>query len=187
MIPRLDRRRTGMTVGDALIILSLLSLIFAVVYPRIRRAAYERRVDAAVFDIETLEAAARSHFEREGTWPGESPAGMMPAELVGALSEDFTFEWEHYTLDWNLWATVRTPEANSEDGAFEDEEDLDDLAVEEVDSETAYGVVPTIHPLAGITIHSNEQALLAMLMERYGPEFSFVQEGSWTLILEAAR
>ncbi len=181
-----DPRRAGIAMSDALVFLSLVSLIFAIVYPRIRRVAYEQRVDAAISNIETLGAAARRHFEQEGAWPAEAPSGMIPAELVGDLPDGFSFEWEHYTVDWNLWKTVRTSEAILEEDPSEDDEDLDEEPVQDEDPEPASESITTIHPLAGITIYSDEQALLAMLLERYGADLSFVRDGSWTLILEEA-
>ncbi len=192
MRDRVDPRRAGIAVSDALVFLSLLSLIFAIVYPRIRRVAYEQRVDAAVHNIETLSAAVRSHFEEEGSWPAEAPSGMIPAELVGDLPDGFSFEWEHYTVDWNLWETVRAPDVVPEEEVPEEDEDedeyldRDEMPPEELEPEAAPPPVLTVHPLAGITIYSDEQALLAMLLERYGEDLSFVRDGSWTLILEGA-
>lgn len=188
----LDSPRAGVTVSDALVFLSLVSLIFAIVYPRIRRVAYEQRVDAAVYNIETLSDAARSHFEAEGSWPAEAPSGMIPAELVGDLPDGFSFEWEHYTVDWNLWETVRAPDVVPEEDEDEDEYedeylDRDEMPPEGLELEAAPPPVFTVHPLAGITIYSDEQALLAMLLEQYGADLSFVRDGSWTLILEGAR
>ena len=188
MTDRVDPRRAGMAVSDALVFLSLLSLIFAIVYPRARRVAYEQRVDAAVHNIETLSAAVRSHLEEEGSWPAEAPSGMIPAELVGDLPDGFSFEWEHYTVDWNLWETVRAPDVVPEEEMPDEDEylDRDEMPPEELEPEAAPPPVLTVHPLAGITIYSDEQALLAMLLERYGADLSFVRDGSWTLILEGA-
>ena len=174
-----------MVVGDVLLVLSLLCLALAVIYPRIQRGAYEDRVNAAVSDVEAVKASAHRHLEREGTWPAESPSGRIPAELVGTLPTDFTPVSAHYTMDWNLWETVRIhppPDDAQPDG----NPDPEGAAPVEIEVEGPDQRGSMLQPLAGITIHSDEEGLLAALLQRYGQELSFVREGSWTLILEDA-
>lgn len=174
-----------MVVGDVLIVLSLLCLALAVIYPRIRRGAYQDRVAAAVSDVEAVRTSAHRHLEREGAWPAESPPGRIPAELVGTLPTDFTPISAHYTMDWNLWETVHMPQSPAH---AEPDGNLDPGATASVDGvvEGSEQRASMLRPLAGITVHSDEEALLAALLQRYGRELSFVREGSWTLILEDA-
>ena len=185
MNQRPDPRRAGIAVGDVLIVLSLVCFVFAVLYPRLRRAAYEDRIDAAASAVEAVRASAQSHLESEGTWPAESPVGTIPAELVGRLPQDFSPVSDTYTMDWNLWQTVRPPPP-----AEADQTDYDPdmgaaapVARVEVRPEDA---VSQLSPLAGITVYSDEEGILAALLERYGQTRSFIRDGSWTLILEGA-
>ena len=185
MNQRPDSRRAGVAVGDVLVVLSLLCLVFAVTYPRLRRAAYDDRVDAAVAAVEAVRASAQSHFEREGTWPAESPLGTIPAELVDRLPQDFTPVSEEYTMDWNLWHTVSPPPPVEVDQTDFDPDLAATAPVERVVVRPEEPV-SRLHPLAGIMVHSDDEALLASLLQRYGQTLSFVRDGSWTLILENA-
>ena len=182
---RSDSNRAGVATGDILVILSLLSLLLAVIYPTVKRAAFHRSLDGTIAAVDALRIAAEANLAETGAWPADAPVEMVPAELAGRLPAEFTFVTELFTLDWELWETVREPEAAPE---FEVEDVAPirgrtnlDIQVPDV-SPVATATVST---LAGITLRSADEPLLASLLERFGDRRSFVGPGTWTLILIA--
>jgi hypothetical protein len=174
-------------MGDILAILSLLSLVLAVIYPSVKRAAFDRRLDGAIAAVDALRMAAEANLAETGAWPAEAPVEMVPAELAGRLPADFTFVTEFFTLDWELWETVREPEAAPgpeiampEAVPIRGRTNLDIQVPDISPLSTA-----TVSTLAGITLRSADEPLLASLLERFGHRRSFVGPGTWTLILIA--
>lgn len=175
------RDRRGVTVGDALVVLALLSLAFAVAYPRVTSAVFGQVVDAAVYDVETVRGAAIAYHQETGTWPAEAPPGTIPAELIPALPDGFSPTWSEYTLDWSLWELVelRGDEPEAEAPNFTPVPGVrppEPPALEEPER-------PVVHRMAGISLATERPELLAALLARFGEENSFVHGSVWTLIL----
>jgi type II secretory pathway pseudopilin PulG len=179
-----DRHRAGVTPGDVLVVLSLLSLMLAIIYPRFGRTVFERRISAIVFEVEALRSAAQRHFEDSGEWPAEALPGVTPTELSDEPADEFSMLGEGVTLDWNVWEAVRDPDPVVEEQIPDEENpNLESLAQPPLEGDDRPRPGPTIHPFAAITVHSGEASILAALFERYGGAVSFLHDGSWTLIL----
>jgi hypothetical protein len=164
------------------VVLSLLCLALAVLYPRHERAAFEGRVALAVADVDAMRAAARAYRTRAGAWPPDVPPGMIPDGLRSEAPSEGRPGQAGYLVDWNLWETVRR--APPVEAVPRDAPDPDSVtAGPATEAPPAPAASPFGH-LPGITVHAEEEALLAALLERYGPSHSFIREGSWTLILE---
>ena len=182
MMSTVSGNRRGVAASDALVVLSLLSLAFAVVYPMIAAAVRQQEVDAAVADVETLRGSALAYFQENGTWPADAPAGTVPAELAPSLPPDFALEWGTYTVDWALWETVREAVPDSAEDVLGSVSPTAGTPPPEVIAEPT-PQEPTTAFLAGISLYTDDELLLAALLRRYGPELSFVHGSVWTLVL----
>lgn len=168
--------RRGVVVGDVLLVLSVLALIFALAYPRIRRTAARERVEQATADVEAVVGAAERFLAEEGRWPGMAEVGVAPPELAPYLPDGVAFTRDGYQLDFQVWETARevppvelpfTPPV----GQLTQEPDTSGLR-----PTTLYG------SLASVTVRSADLGLLAGLSEHFGGARSFVHADRWTLV-----
>lgn len=175
-----SRRKAWLTPGTALLVLACVAVVLAVASPWLRREAFTEHVDQTVSVIDSVRSAAERYREREGRWPGDSPAGMTPTELSDLLPDDVSFVAPTYRLDWNRWTTVtKIDVSQSLPGS-----DAEPEAAPTPDSPT--GPAYSFGVLAGITVHSADEGLLAALLDRYGRTASFVRDSSWTVVLTPA-
>ena len=93
-----------------LVFLSILTLGFALLYPRMQERAFGQQLEEAVSAIETLREAASAFRSQNREWPAPSPTGETPPELVSALPAEYRLAMEGYTLEWNRWEIVDLPE-----------------------------------------------------------------------------
>lgn len=185
-------RRVG--PEDALIGLSLLSMVFAALLPTYRARAFDRLVEDVTRDVEALRAAATVQREANGRWPPTSERGRIPLGVSGAFSGDTTLSRDDYALQWRLWDRVEyvpaPPRPATTIVVDEDEEPVDptqaasgDLPPDSVGPQR----MPVVRNMAGVVVHSANESLLAELLERYGTDVSFARDSSWTLIVEPTR
>ena len=179
--------RRGVTSGDVLLALASVALVAAIAYPRTERALLWRTVAAAQADVETVRAAAAAYRAEAGGFPAPAEAGAVPAELDGRLPPGFSFLAGSYTLEWDRWETVglaaqaqpaEQPVMEAPPGDFEPALPPPADSVREVQ-------VP-VETLGAVTVHAQDERVLAALLERYGASHSFVRERSWTLVLPPA-
>ena len=166
---RQDSQRSGATIGDMLVFLSILTLGFALLYPRMQERAFDQLLQEAVSAVDTLRAAASVFLDQNREWPAPSPAGDTPTELISALPAEYGLAMEGYALEWNRWEIVDRPEVASQGASPRD-------------------TVPTrvttlFRTRGGVTVYSGNSALLAGLLEHYGTRLSFVRDTTWTLVV----
>lgn len=176
-LSRKDAQRSGASVGDMLVLLSILSLGFALVYPQLRQRAFEQHLEAAVSAVETLRVASSAFVDQNSEWPAPSPAGVEPPELATALPPEYRLAMEGYTLEWNRWETVDRIEV-----ALPPEPGQPSVLDSPQDS------VPTqtqivFRTMGGVTVYSSDSSLLAGLLANYGPRLSWVRDTTWTLVV----
>ena len=160
-----------------LVLLSILTLAFALLYPRLQERAFEQKLSSAVSAIETLRAASSAFEKQDRDWPAPSPPGTTPPELISAFSAEYQLGAEGYTLEWNRWETVDRPRV-----ALPPEPTVpspsDSLASSVPSSPTM-----RFRTMGGVTVYSGNSALLAGLLEHYGTRLSFVRDTIWTLMI----
>lgn len=174
---RKNRQRSGASIGDMLVFLSILTLGFALVYPQLQQRAFEQQLQGAVSAVETLRAASSAFMNRTLEWPAPSPAGVAPSELASVLPPEFSLPRDGYTLAWNRWEIVdRTGVAVPPETAQLSQGDLPRDSVL-TRTEIAF------RTRGGLTIYSGNSALLAGLLGHFGTRLSFVRDTTWTLVV----
>ena len=101
--PRAQRRRGGFTLTEVIVVAAVVSILARIALPNVQEAITRARAAAALGDVQVVRTAAANYYARTNQWPGETPAGVVPSELVDELPEGFTFERELYQLDWEHW------------------------------------------------------------------------------------
>ena len=172
-----DSQRSGASVGDILVLLSILTLGLVLVYPRLQERAFEQQLDGAVSAIETLRAASSAFLNQNRDWPGSSPAGVTPPELVSALPPEYRLAVEGYALEWNRWEIIDRPEIVLPPEP--EELSQQDLPGDGVPA----GPTASFRAMGGLTVYSGNSALLAGLLKHYGTSLSFVRDTTWTLVI----
>lgn len=177
-----DRR--GITTGDGLLALSVVALLLAAAYPRIERAAMRERADAIAREANTVLEAARRHHDARGEWPRGAELGVVPEDLVTFLPPGFAFEHRGDHLKWDRWERVETPAPDSAPALVP--EFPENAPPPEVAVDSVAVVRPTVISLGGLTVRSDDPRVLAVLLETFGHERSFVRGATWTLVVPPA-
>ncbi len=163
-------------MGNTLLVVAVLALLAAVIWPRLADRAFAMRVDEVVADVERLRAAVTEVREETGTWPPSGPAEAL-APGVAPEDDDATTASSAW-ITWRRLDSVEIP-APSTGVADSVPEALDDVGQE----------LPTPAPVfyhrGAISVRSQDPALLGVLLHRY--RGSFVHDQVWTLILPSVR
>lgn len=167
--------RRGMVVGDALLVLSVVALVFALAYPRIRRTALREHMEQATADVQAVVEAAERFYSEEGRWPALAEAGTAPPELAPYLQEGVGFARADYQLEFQVWETAK--EVSAVEPPFSP-------PLGQVEEPDTTGLLPpTLYgSLASVTVRSANPGILASLMDHFGGARSFLHAGRWTLV-----
>lgn len=173
--------RDGFTVAGVVLVLSMACFVAALVWPVVVRGDFEDRVEEVSGAVVAAREAMRAHREAEGRWPAPTDPGQVTVELDRYLPPGSELEGEGWRLRVRGWQTLEPPAARPP------------VAVP-VDPATPPGEPPTeaeppsasVVPLAGLSVHSPEPALLAALLAEFGTARSFVRDTVWTLVLPRA-
>ncbi len=96
----MSRRRHGFTIIElmmVMIVMGLLASLAVLKYVDLRHRARAAQVAA---DLESVRLAAYGAWYEHNAWPSEAGPGLVPADLVPYLPQNFSFAKPEYTLDW---------------------------------------------------------------------------------------
>jgi hypothetical protein len=167
-----------MVVGDALLVLATLALVFALAYPRIRRTAMRDHIAQAVADVEAVVDAAARFRAEQGTWPPASESGTVPPPLAPYLPAGFSFTTSTFSLEMDVWETAREappPELPPPPPTGQDAPPPP--SADETPPSTVFGA------MGGITVRADDPRILAGLMDHFAGGRAFLHRGGWTLII----
>jgi hypothetical protein len=166
----------GATVADVSVLLAVLALISALLYPTWSARAFRERVASAIADVDALGAAARTTRDLQGRWPTAAAPGDAPPELSGLAGPEGPFSRPGYALAWTTWEVVDSVEAPPDPGP--------PPAPGDAPRATAGPrMLPITRAVGAVGVHSREEALLAELLGHYGTDVSFVVDSVWLLVL----
>jgi hypothetical protein len=171
----LARDIRGAAVADFLLVLAVVGLGAALLYPTWSARALRERIADTIADVDALVAAAQSSRQVQGRWPTPAPPGEPPPELsAGSLAE--LFSRPAYTLGWAAWEVVDSVEAPREEDPQPAPDDLPPASVRP-------RLQPIVRTVGAVTVHTREEALIAGLLDHYGDGMSFVLDTLWMLVL----
>jgi len=181
------RSRAGFATGDVLIVLSILSVGAAMVYPRLQERRFRERLDEVMAHVEAVRTGAMEYFTDQRGWPAPAEPGRVPSELASLLPPGFAFTNSGYTFEWRRWETVQAPP----DAGLAELPDVPELPElpellnvgEPVVDTTPSTRPPTIRTIAALTVHAGDDAILVELLDFYGSRASFVRDTTWTLMM----
>jgi type II secretory pathway pseudopilin PulG len=90
---------------ELMVVLTIISMVLTVVAPSYQRIQRKARMAAVVNDFRVYSAVFMSHAHETGSWPAETPAGIVPTEIKSneLKGENWTrvtpmggkFDWEY--------------------------------------------------------------------------------------------
>jgi hypothetical protein len=166
-----DRR--GATFADLLVFVATLSLAAALLYPAWSARGFRERVATAVADVEAVSTAARRALQESGRWPEAAAPGVAPPELAILSGEGDVFSRADYRVGWTSWNVVDSVEVPPPPPMPGD-------TPPEI---LARVMAPVSRSVGGVSVHSDDTALLAELSEHFAGEPTFVLDSMWVLVL----
>ena len=157
-------------------LLAALSLVAALLSPRLSARAFREQVATAIADVDAVGAAAGSSLQIQRRWPSPAPPGEAPPELSAMLADGGgPFTRERYRLGWTTWEVVDSVEAPPEPDP--------PPAPGDPPRQTGPRMVPISRTMGAVIVRSSEEALLTELLRHYGSEASFLVDTTWVLVL----
>ncbi len=95
--------RSGFTLVELLVVVLILSIVAAIVQPRMSDVIMGARAADAVSDMHVVQVALFSYEADQPAWPPEAALGVIPPRLKAYLPEDSQLVNEDYTLDFENW------------------------------------------------------------------------------------
>jgi len=170
--------RRGTATGNVLVVLSMLALGAALVYPILAQRQADERMADVIGRVEAVRQAAARYHDNQQDLPPNGGVGVAPQGLSTLLTPDFSFAGEGFALEWRLWDRAEEAEEVSiPDPVVPVEEELITAA------DTAVAPPRTVRSFGSLSVHSGEPFLLSGLLSRYGETSSFVRDTTWTLLI----
>ena len=95
--------REGLSLVEMLVVVLFLGILARIAMPSYQELTYRARAAAALGELNAVRVAAYSYNIDTGQWPADRYPGEVPPELEPYLGESYSFEREHYQLDWENW------------------------------------------------------------------------------------
>lgn len=177
--------RRGIIFGDALLVLSALTLALALAWPWIIRREINRQIALAIADVEVAADAVGRFQADRSAWPEPVDSGVTPPDLGPYLPDSFAFQRTAYRLHLHVWERLEEPPQLPTPDLPLDPLDPANAQRAEVPMPTERPPAELVKSTLGLSVHSTDLGLLASLLDHFGSSRSFVHAGSWTLVLTA--
>jgi len=172
-IPGLSRLR-GASIGDALIVLSVVALAAALLRPALEARSFRRLVAEAIADVDAVSAAARAARASTGRWPAGTDPGTRPVGLTALAGRDSVFSRPDYMLGWSVWDVVDSVPAPPEGGPAPADAPPDTVAPR---------MMPRLERVGGVSVVSGDSLLIAELTAHYADAAPLVLDTLWLMVL----
>ena len=94
-----DKR--GFTLVELVMVVSMVSLLAALAQPALQRVVMQARAAEAISNLNVIKVAVQGYEADFLNFPPEADVGEIPTGLVDYLPDDFTFDFEGYSLDYD--------------------------------------------------------------------------------------
>ena len=99
----MKRRRRGFTLIEIMMVVVIIGILARVALPKYQQVRTRARAAAMISELNVIRGAAYMSFENTGVWPAETGTGKVPAAMMTALPNGFSFTPETgVSYDWRL-------------------------------------------------------------------------------------
>lgn len=102
--PGVESRRGGFTLVELMVVAAIVGILAGLAIPNLRTMVLRARAAEVAGDLEVIRVAALNYHAENLGWPGEAAAGTVPSELTEFLPDNFAFDRNGYTLDFENWS-----------------------------------------------------------------------------------
>lgn len=147
--------RRGFTLVELMVTVTIMGILANMAFPAL--SGLRRRAEAAriIADMGTVRSAALDHYAGYGTYPGPGQWATVPQTLAASLPGGFEFGFRDVEYRWERWLLPQGLPAD-----------------------------PSQTVLAGLTVRSPDQALLATLRALYKGKATFGSSSQVTFVLD---
>ncbi len=103
MIEYTMKGRKGVTLMELLVVMLIISIIAAIVKPKLTDIIVQARAADAISDMQIIRLAAFNYQTDQHDWPPDVDRGIVPPGLEEYLPGDFDLVKDDYTLDYDNW------------------------------------------------------------------------------------
>ena len=96
--------RAGFTLIELLVVMAVVGILAGLAMPNLQTVLTRARATELAGDMDVVRVATLSYHAERLTWPSESAAGNVPADLAPYLPDGFTFARDGYQLDFENWS-----------------------------------------------------------------------------------
>jgi type II secretory pathway pseudopilin PulG len=86
-----------------MMVVLIVAILARIAMPSYQGLVYRARAASVMGDIQAIRVAVYAYNADTGQWPMDRGPGTLPPELEPYLGEGFSFNREHYQLDWENW------------------------------------------------------------------------------------
>lgn len=96
------RARAAFTLIELLTVITIIGLLARISIPRYTDFKQRGIAAGIVADLHQVRTAAFQAYTDDGSWPGESAAGVVPQALAPNLTNNLSFDRGTHVLDWDV-------------------------------------------------------------------------------------
>lgn len=96
--------RGGFTLVELLVVAAIVGILAGLAIPNLRTVLLRARATELAGDMEVVRTATLSYNGDFHTWPAEAAAGNIPTGLGPYLPDNYSFERNGYSLDYENWS-----------------------------------------------------------------------------------
>jgi prepilin-type N-terminal cleavage/methylation domain-containing protein len=93
-------RRTGFTIIELMMVMIVIGLLAGLAVLKYVDLRHRARAAQVAADLEAVRLAAYGAWYEHNGWPSDAGNGIVPADLVPYLPQNFSFTKPEYSLDW---------------------------------------------------------------------------------------